>query len=272
MRGVLAGALLVVVFAAAGWGGSSLSGHASNGQAALPAAAAGAHFSVGATGGDGPTIKIVSGTPKVGHSASPSALLGARAVAKLFKGIHQRGLVLGRPKAPVMLIEYIDLQCPLCQEFETRDLAPLVKKYVRPGKLKITMQPWSILDYGGGDDSLRGQKATIAAARQNKAFNFAEVLFDNQGVEGTGWMNDAMISKIAASVDRLRPYKLAKDANGRATRRVIKSITHWAKTHPTQMTGTPTLYLVRGRGRPKYYGTGVPRLAKLEAAINALLK
>jgi protein-disulfide isomerase len=269
MRGVLAGAFVVVVLAAAGWGGSSLSSHASKRQAALPAS----HFSVGATGGDGPTITIVSGTPKVGNSAGPSALHGAPAVAKLFKGIPQRGLVLGRSKAPVMLIEYVDLQCPICQAFDTTELAPLLKKYVRRGKLKIKMQPWNILDANdGGYDSLRGQKATIAAARQNKAFNFAEVLYDNQGVEGTGWLNDAMISKIAASVDRLRPYKLAKDANGRATRRAIKSITHWAKTHPTQMTGTPTLYLVHRGGRPKYYYTGLPRLAKLEAAINALLR
>jgi protein-disulfide isomerase len=273
MRGVLAGGLLVVVFVAAGWGGFSLSGHASNGQAAPPAAVAGSHVSVGATGGDGPTIAIVNGTPRVGHSAGPSALPGARAVAKLFKGISQRGLVLGRSKAPVMLIEYVDLQCPVCQAFDLRELAPLVRKYVRPGKLKIKMQPWNVLDANnGGDDSLRGQKATIGAAAQNKAFNFAEVLYHNQGVEGTGWMNDAMISKIAASVDRLRPYKLAKDANDRATRRVIKSIAHWAKTHPTEMIGTPTLYLVRGGGRPKYYETGVPRLAKLEAAIIALLK
>jgi protein-disulfide isomerase len=269
MRGVLAGALLLVVLAAAGWGGSSLSGRASDGRVALSAA----HFSAGATGGDGPTIAIVNGTPTVGHSASPNALPGARAVAKLFKGIHQKGLVLGRPKAPVTLIEYIDLQCPVCEEFETTELAPLVKKYVRRGKLKIKMQPWNIIDaYEGGDDSLRGQKATIGAARQNKAFNFAQVLYDNQGVEDTGWMDDAVISQIAASVDGLRPFKLATAANSAATRKVIKSITHWGKTHPTQMVGTPTLYLVHRNGRPKYFGTGVPTLAKLEAAINALLK
>jgi protein-disulfide isomerase len=262
MRGVLAGAFLVVVLAAAGL---SLSRNASNGQAALPA--------VGATGGDGPTITIVSGTPRVGHSASPSALYGARRVARLLKGIPQKGLVLGRSRARVTLIEYVDLQCPVCEEFATTELAPLVNKYVRPGKLKIKLQPWNILDANvGGDDSLRGQEATIGAARQNKAFNFDQVLYDNQGQEGTGWMNDAMISKIAASVDRLRPYKLAKDANSGATRRVIKSIDHWGRSHPTQMIGTPTLYLVRGRTRPKYYGTGVPRLKKLEAAIDALLK
>lgn len=271
MRGVLAGAFLVAVFGAAGWG--ALSGYSANGRAALPAAAAASHFAVGATGGDGPTITIVSGTPKVGNSAGPAALPGARTVAKLFKGIPQRGLVLGRSKAPVTLIEYVDLQCPICKEFEARDIKPLVKRYVRRGKLKITMQPWNILDANvGGHDSLRGQKATIAAARQNKAFTFAEVLYDNQGVEGTGWMNDAMISKIAASVDHLRPYRLATDANGRGTRRVITSIARWAKRHPTQMTGTPTLYLVQGSGRPQYYGTGIPPLRKLEAAINALLK
>jgi protein-disulfide isomerase len=268
MRGVLAGAFLVVVFAAAGWG------YASKGQAALPAASVGgSYFSVGATGGDGPTITIVSGTPTVGNSRRPGALRGAQAVAKLFRGIHQRGLVLGRPKAPVMLTEYVDLQCPICQAFDLRELAPLVRKYVRPGKLKIKMQPWNIIDaYAGGHDSLRGQKATIAAARQNKAFNFAAVLYRHQGEEGSGWLNDAMISKIAASVDRLRPYKLATDANSRATRRVIRSITHWANTHRKQMIGTPTIYLALRGGSPKYYGSGLPPLAKLEAAIDALLK
>ncbi len=222
--------------------------------------------------GDGKRIRIATGTPRVGDSASPTALPGAARVAKLLKGIPQHGLVLGKRNAPVTLIEYIDLQCPLCEQFETRELAPLVRKYVRTGKLKISMQPWAILDPAlGTHDSYRGQKATIGAAAQNRAFNFAEVLYDNQGIEGTGWMNDAMISNIAASVDGLRPYRLANNANGTATRRVIHAITRWANTHPSEMTGTPTLYL-RKDGKPQYFGTGVPDLRKLEAAIDARLK
>ncbi len=248
MRKLLAGFVLVAALAASPAG-------ASNGS------------------GDGPTISIASGTPRVGSSASPSALQGAAAVAKLFKGIPQTGLVLGDPNAPVTLIEYIDLQCPICQEFETTELPTLVDKFVRPGKLKIEMQPWSILDRTPDvHDSARGQKATIAAAAQNKAFNFAEVLYDNQGPEDSGWLNDGMISKIAASVDGLDPYKLATDANGSATANVIKSVDHWATTHPSQMLGTPTIYLASGSKAPKYYTTGVPDLGKLEGAINALLK
>jgi protein-disulfide isomerase len=237
-------------------------------------AIAGVHL--GPTGydgsGDGRRIMIATGTPRVGNSASPTALQGAAQVAKLFKGIPQHGLVLGHRHAPVTLIEYIDLQCPVCEQFETTELAPLVRKYVRPGKLKIMMRPWAILDYAPDvHDSYRGQKATIGAAGQNKAFNFAEVLYDNQGVEETHWLNDAMISNIAASVDGLKPYRLATRANGRRTQRVIHAITRWAKTHPSEMIGTPTLYLQKGRTR-RYFGTGVPNLAKLEAAINAQLK
>jgi len=262
MRGVLVGALLVVLVAAAGW--------VTIGKAAGPSVA---RVSAGPTGGDGPSIAIVKGTPTVGSSRRPGALRGAARVAKLFKRIPQRGLVLGRANAPVMLIEYVDLQCPICQEFEAADMRTLVRKFVRPGKLRIEIQPWNIIDRNvGSHDSLRGQEATIAAARQNKAFQFAEVLYDHQGTEGSHWLNDGMVSKIAASVDGLRPYKLAADANSAATRKVIKSIARWGNSHPTQMTGTPTLYLVRRRGRPKYFGTGIPPLAELEAAINALLK
>jgi len=223
--------------------------------------------------GDGPTICIASGTPKLGSSSSPTALLGAADVATMFKNIPQTGLVLGKADAPATLIEYIDLQCPNCQIFETTELPTLIKDYVRPGKLKIKMQPWSILDRSAAEhDSDRGQKATIAASMQNKAFNFAEVLYDNQGTEATNWMTDATISNIAASVDGLDPYKLATDANGSATRSVITSINNFANAHPNEMTGTPAIYLAKGNGTPKFYVAQVPDLASLENEINKLLK
>ena len=227
---------------------------------------------IGNGSGDSETINIAQGTPTVGNSKT-STLQGATEVQSLLKGIPQHEFVLGKPSAPVTLIEYIDLQCPDCDAFETTEFAPLVNKYVRSGELKIEMQPWSILDFNPGEtDSDRGQKATIAAAAQNKAFNFAEVLYDNQGVEGTGWLNDAMISNIAASVDGMKPYQLANDANSAATKSVVKSITQFANAHPSQMTCTPTLYLAKGKSAPAYFGTGVPSLGNLEAAINALLK
>lgn len=222
--------------------------------------------------GDGTTVKIATGTPAVGNSSSASALPGAADVAKMFKGIPQEGFILGKATAPVQLTEYIDLQCPACQFFETQQLAELLTKYVRPGKLSIKMQTWNIIDanHPGSVDSLRGQKATIAAAAQNKAFNFAEVLYDNQGLEGTGWMNDAMISNIAASVDGLDPYALATTANSAATQHTITTIDNAARA--AQFLATPTLLLGKPPAKPRVVSSGAPDLPTLEGQIDALLK
>lgn len=222
--------------------------------------------------GDGPTIGIVKGTPTVGSSTGPDALPGAADVAKLFRGIPQNHFVLGKPTAPVQLVEFIDLQCPDCQNFETTMLPTLVYKYVRPGKLSIKMEPWSILDRGPSEhDSDRGQKSTIAAAAQNKAFNFAEVFYQNQGTEGTGWMNNSIISEIAASVDGLKPYRLAADANSSLTKQLVRAVDDAAAAG--RYTGTPTLLLARGIERPRFFSTGVPSsLGALEAAIDADLR
>ena len=37
----------------------------------------------------------------------------------MFAGIPQHDTVLGDVSAPVTMVEYVDLQCPDCQQFET---------------------------------------------------------------------------------------------------------------------------------------------------------
>lgn len=230
----------------------------------------------GPSTGDSATIHLAPNTPAVGNSAT-SVLQGATQVATMFKGIPQDHFVLGSPTAPVELTEFIDLQCPDCQKFESQDLPTLVQKYVRTGKLRIKMEPWSILDRTPDvHDSARGQKATIAAAAQNKAFQFAEVLYYNQGLEDTNWMNDGVISQIAASVDGLKPAQLVSDANSAATKTLVQEIDNQANTLVTKFpgfVGTPGLFLSKGNGSPTLYSSGVPAsLTDLEHTIDALAK
>lgn len=233
-----------------------------------------------ATGsGDSETLHLAQGTRPVGSSTGADTLPGAREVAKMFRGIPQSHFVLGKPSAPVELTEFIDLQCPVCKLFETTELPTLIRKYVRTGELRIKMEPWSILDRPGTGvtDSDRGQKATIAAAAQNKAFTFAEMLYVNQGTEDSGWLNDSMVSAAAASVDGLKPAQLVSDANSTATTTLVHDIDNRAAAIAAKtpaFNGTPSLLLAKGNAAPHYYGTGSPAmdLANLEPAINALLK
>lgn len=225
---------------------------------------------------DGPTVGLATGVPAVGSSTKSNALGGplpyAAEVATMLKGVPQKGFVLGDPNAPVQLTEFIDLQCPACQQFELTEFQQLVDKYVKTKKMSIKMQTWNIIDanHPGTDDSLRGQKATIAAAAQNKAFNFAQVLYNNQGIEGTNWLNDAMISNIAASVDGLNTSQLADDANSSATKSIYTTVNNIAAAR--QFGATPTILLAKLGDNPKVVSSGTPDLTTLEAQIDALLK
>jgi protein-disulfide isomerase len=176
-----------------------------------------------------------STTPAIG--SLENALPFADVVQREFKGIPQRGLVLGSPKAPVTMVEYIDLQCPSCRAFETEVLPSIVPEFVRTGKLKIEARPIAFI----GPDSSPARKAMIAASDQNRAFNFAQVTYANQGTENTGWLNQTFIQHAAASIPGVAVHKLLDDQNstfvGTATNRID------AQATLDKVTQTPTLLL-----------------------------
>jgi protein-disulfide isomerase len=176
-----------------------------------------------------------AGVPAVG--SLQGALPGASDIESLFKGIPQSGTALGSSKAPVTMTEFIDPQCPYCREFETTVLPSLVKEYVRTGKVRIQMEPWAFI----GPDSTRGQAAELAAAQQDKAFNFAELLYFNQGEENTGWLNDAMIASTARSIPGLRTQTLNAARSSQVVKQAQQNVDKLALTD--KISGTPTLFV-----------------------------
>lgn len=181
--------------------------------------------------------------PAVGSCAT--GLPGCTDVEALFNGIPQKGLTLGSAFAPVTMIEYIDLQCPFCQEFETQVMPDILKKYVRTKKLKIEVRPLDFI----GPDSSRGRNAMIAAGEQNKAFNFAEILYDNQKTENTGWLNDAMIGQAAASIPGLKVHQLLTAQNSGTVKSQASRFD--ALQTQDQVTGTPTIFVSKNGGKTK---------------------
>ncbi|MCI4664364.1 MAG: DsbA family protein [Neomegalonema sp.] len=56
------------------------------------------------------------------------------------KGYAVGDIVLGDPKAPVTVIEYMRLTCPACGAFHKDTLPKLKKKYVETGKVKLILR------------------------------------------------------------------------------------------------------------------------------------
>src|SRR2546430_6682263 len=113
--------------------------------------------------------------PTVGSLTN--ALPDAAAVQREFAGIPQNGLVLGSAKAPLTMVEYIDLQCPGCRAFETSVAPSIVSEFVRGGKLKIDARPIAVI----GPDSIPDRQESIAASEKNRAFTLAHLTSANSG-------------------------------------------------------------------------------------------
>jgi protein-disulfide isomerase len=157
-------------------------------------------------------------------------------------GIPQSGLVLGSPDAAVTMTVFLDLQCPFCRDFETTAFPAIVDRWVRQGTVKVQMEPWAFL----GPDSTRGQLATIAAGRQGKAFDFAALLYADQGPENSGWLDDDLVTEAGRALG-LDMAKLDRD---RASAAVVDEAEAVAATaRRLGVSGTPTV-LVGRSGAP----------------------
>jgi protein-disulfide isomerase len=221
----------------------------------------------GGSGGSGVVTKSdLDNLPAIGNASAQTALQGAPDANKLFKGIPQKGLVLGDPKAPVTMEMFVDVQCPVCQDYEVSHLPGVVKKYIADGKVQLHLQPWAFL----GPQSFTGRYGVIAAADQNKGYEYAKVLYDNQGTEETGWLTGKEMAAIAASVNGLNLAQWRDDVNSSATKATASNVDKLATQK--KVTGTPTVLvgptggaLQVASGGSSYNPTGVDQA--LAAAV-----
>jgi protein-disulfide isomerase len=222
---------------------------------------------LGSGGNSGPSVGSL---PPVGSATSAVALPGAQEANDLFKGIPQQGLVLGKPSAPVEMEMFIDVQCPICQNYEVNYLPAIVQKYIRTGKVQLHLQPWAFLG-GQGSQSFSGRLALIAASFQNKGFEYAKVLYDNQGQEESGWLTDSMMGQIAASVNGLKVQRVLSEKNDSSAQEIASKVDQLAKA--AKVTGTPTVLVGKTGGKlhdimPPGYS---PTLQVTQQALDAAL-
>ena len=90
-------------------------------------------------------IAIAGCKPKAGDAATnttaPTASIGPVAApangdwSTVVNQTPAGGFLMGDPKAKVQLIEYGSMTCPHCREFDETGVGPLIKQYVKTGKV-----------------------------------------------------------------------------------------------------------------------------------------
>ncbi|HET7759546.1 MAG TPA: thioredoxin domain-containing protein [Gaiellaceae bacterium] len=207
-------------------------------------------------------LAVTGGNGSSSSSATGTALPDGATIEKQFAGIPQQGNVLGKATAPATLVEYIDLQCPVCRDFETSVMPTLINRYVRTGKLKVIARPVTVI----GPDSERGRRAMIAAFAQNRGFNFSQLLYFNQGPENGGWLDDSMVADAATSIPGVDVKQLQDAMNTKAVSNQASQFDRQAQAD--QLAGTPTILVGKTGGRLTNLGAGVPSIGTLSTLIN----
>ena len=204
-----------------------------------------------------------SDRPQAAQTSS-GAIPGQKESAEMLAGIPQKGIYLGKTDAPVRLVEFADLQCPICREYALQSLPTLVQDYVRTGKVRMEFRNLSFL----GPDSITAGRAAAAAAQQNKLWNFADVLYFNQGEENSGYVTPEFIDRInkAAGVDSAEADAFAKSA---ASQEPLAA----ANTMANQfgVNATPTILVGKRGGDLKAVNADATDVSAYKSAIDGVL-
>ena len=121
---------------------------------------------------------------------------GAAEAVALYRDIPQRGVELGNPAAKVTLTEFADLQCPFCARYGREVLPEVVRRYVRPGRVKLVFRNLAFI----GEDSTEAARMAAAAGLQGKLYQFVDLVYRNQGGENDGWVDDDYLRRIGSAI------------------------------------------------------------------------
>ena len=160
-------------------------------------------------------------------------------VDSLVNGIPQAKLVLGDPKAPVELIEYGDLQCPVCKEYSEEILPAVVEKQVQEGKAKIIFRNFLII----GPQSLPAGAAAIAAGNQGRGWNFLELFYRNQGKENSGYVTEDFLEAVGKGAGVKDIAKFNQERQSKAVEEEAERTSEQASTLGFE--GTPS-FAIKG--------------------------
>ncbi len=166
-------------------------------------------------------------------------LVEIKQVDSLVNGIPQQKLVLGDGKAPVELIEYGDLQCPVCKEYSEEFLPAIVEKQVKNGEAKIIFRNFPIIS----EESIPAGQAAIAAGTQGRGWNFIELFYRNQGEERSGYVTEEFLEAIAKGAGVKDMAKFNEERKSKATKEEVTRTNEQATTFG--FTGTPS-FAIKG--------------------------
>jgi protein-disulfide isomerase len=190
-----------------------------------------------ATSGGGSSGKVQTGTKAVPLVNKVEAQLA---------GTTQSGNVIGRSTAPVTLVYFGDLECPICRDFSLGALPKLFQEQVKTGRLRIEYR--SLETATREPEVFKTQQiAALAAGKQNKMWQYIELFYNQQGEESSGYVTEKFLQGLAQQVPGLNLTQWASDRGSATLNNQIAADAQAANN--AGFTGTPSFLIGKTGGK-----------------------
>jgi protein-disulfide isomerase len=211
-------------------------------------------------------LVIISSSGGGKQPSSKASAAAAATVNALLVGIPQSGTSLGSPSAGVTVTEYGDLECPFCADFAKGAENNLISSDVRSGKVKLVYRS---LETATGDPTVFStqQAAAYAAGAQDRALHFIELFYNEQGVEGSGYVTPSYLDGLAKQIPGLDYAKWLAASTSSTYSDAVLADEQAAAT--AGYNSTPTIVVSGPKGSHPITSSTIT-YATLESAINAV--
>jgi len=227
-------------------------------------------------------ISSKNNSTKPVSSTSKAAKVVDTRVDGLLSGIPESGdNTLGNPAAPIQVTEYGDLECSACDDFALPTTVntsagvkgsgienDLINEYVRTGKASLVYRSLDTATSNGATPSEFGpqQAAAYAAGLQGKAWYYIELFYNEQGAEGSTYVDQSYLDGLAKQIPGLNYTKWLSDLNDSSLTEQVTSDNNAAASAGLQ--STPSI-VVKG---PKGQATPIQGVPRSWSALESLIK
>jgi protein-disulfide isomerase len=168
----------------------------------------------------------------------------------------------GSHTAPVILIDFSDLQCPECKRFVDNTAPQINSSYVQTGKVALVFEHLP----NRGFDSLPAALAAQCTNDQGKFWQYYNLLYKNQGPIDSGWASKDNLKKLASQIPGLNIQKFNSCFDSQKYKSLVEN--NLALAHSLGFTQTPSFIIVKNDGANSQQLLGPQPFPEFKAVID----
>ena len=109
------------------------------------------------------------------------------------ENLIQGATILGNPNAEITIVEFGDYQCTFCYKFHDETMDKINQKYIKTANVNFIYKDFPL----NGEQSILASEASYCAQKQNKFWEYHDMLYNNWGGENTGWITENVLQGFA---------------------------------------------------------------------------